>query len=174
LELINADQQPPRSLQWNRRSYSTAGRPRVRGEYKCGKCGFYPKKSRHDCDDVKVRPGVPFGGGSPTKHYLFSFLFNWVQSTDRSTRLPPPAPSTPDHLQAKSAAGICIEQQVQASEAKAAKRARKGRNDNTSPSGTGTMLYGSDEGRSPNGVAPAKLRYEVHYVVTPDMPPGGR
>lgn len=98
----------------DRKTYSTAGRPRVRGEYKCGKCGFYPKKSRHDCDDVK----------------------------------------------AKSAAGICIEQQVQASEAKAAKRARKGRNDNTSPSGTGTMLYGSDEGRSPNGVAPAKLRYE--------------
>ena len=64
------------------------------------------------------------------------------------------------------AAGICIEQQVQAAEARAAKRAKKGRHDNTSPSGTGTMLYGADEGRSPNGVAPAKLRYEVRDVAT--------
>lgn len=34
----------------DRKAYSTAGRPRVRGEYKCGKCGFMPKKSKHDCD----------------------------------------------------------------------------------------------------------------------------
>lgn len=45
----------------DRKTYSTAGRPRVRGEYKCGKCGFYPKKSRHDCDEVKAKAaaGIP-------------------------------------------------------------------------------------------------------------------
>ena len=30
----------------DRKTYSTAGRPRSRGEYKCGKCGFYPKKEK--------------------------------------------------------------------------------------------------------------------------------
>lgn len=34
----------------DRKTYSTAGRPRVRGEYKCGKCGFMPKKAKHDCE----------------------------------------------------------------------------------------------------------------------------
>mmetsp|Transcript_34396 Transcript_34396/g.103704 ORF Transcript_34396/g.103704 Transcript_34396/m.103704 type:complete len:325 (-) Transcript_34396:219-1193(-) len=33
----------------DRKTYSTTNRPRVRGEYKCGKCGFYPKKEKHDC-----------------------------------------------------------------------------------------------------------------------------
>eukprot|EP00035_Acanthoeca_spectabilis_P021294 m.437410 g.437410 ORF g.437410 m.437410 type:complete len:326 (+) comp18111_c0_seq1:85-1062(+) len=33
----------------DRKTYSTAGRPRQRGEYKCGKCGYYPKKEKHDC-----------------------------------------------------------------------------------------------------------------------------
>lgn len=44
-----------------RKTYSTAGRPRVRGEYKCGKCGYYPKKARHDCDEVKAKAaaGIP-------------------------------------------------------------------------------------------------------------------
>lgn len=27
-----------------------------RGEYKCGKCGFFPKKSKHDCDE-RVKRG---------------------------------------------------------------------------------------------------------------------
>jgi len=33
----------------DRKAYSTAGRPRKRGEYKCGKCGFMPKKGKHSC-----------------------------------------------------------------------------------------------------------------------------
>lgn len=38
------------SKKLGRKSYSTAGRPRVRGKYKCGKCGFHPKTTKHDCD----------------------------------------------------------------------------------------------------------------------------
>jgi rubrerythrin len=30
----------------DRKAYSTAGRPRIRGQYKCGKCGFAPKKQK--------------------------------------------------------------------------------------------------------------------------------
>ena len=26
-----------------------------RGEYKCGKCGFYPKKTKHDCVKEKLK-----------------------------------------------------------------------------------------------------------------------
>eukprot|EP00041_Stephanoeca_diplocostata_P004741 m.49547 g.49547 ORF g.49547 m.49547 type:complete len:347 (-) comp15330_c0_seq1:437-1477(-) len=39
----------------DRKVYSTAGRPRQRGEYKCGKCGFYPKKEKHDCDEERQK-----------------------------------------------------------------------------------------------------------------------
>ena len=46
----------------DRKAYSTAGRPRVRGEYKCGKCGFMPKKQKHDCAVERAR----FGGAA---HY---------------------------------------------------------------------------------------------------------
>lgn len=59
----------------DRKTYSTAGRPRVRGEYKCGKCGFMPKKAKHDCEEHKKSmvargeelPGKKQGGrdGSP-------------------------------------------------------------------------------------------------------------
>ena len=59
----------------DRKTYSTAGRPRVRGEYKCGKCGFMPKKAKHDCEEHKKSmvargeelPGRKQGGrdGSP-------------------------------------------------------------------------------------------------------------
>lgn len=59
----------------DRKTYSTAGRPRVRGEYKCGKCGFMPKKAKHDCEEHKESmvargeelPGRKQGGrdGSP-------------------------------------------------------------------------------------------------------------
>ena len=38
-----------------RKQYSTAGRPRNRGQYKCGKCGFKPKKAKHDCEVEKIR-----------------------------------------------------------------------------------------------------------------------
>jgi len=38
-----------------RKQYSTAGRPRNRGQYKCGKCGFKPKKAKHDCEAEKIR-----------------------------------------------------------------------------------------------------------------------
>jgi len=32
-----------------------------RGEYKCGKCGFFPKKTKHNCDEEKQKRS---GGGS--------------------------------------------------------------------------------------------------------------
>ena len=41
----------------DRKAYSTAGRPRVRGEYKCGKCGFMPKKTKHNCEHEKAKNG---------------------------------------------------------------------------------------------------------------------
>jgi len=51
----------------DRKAYSTAGRPRVRGEYKCGKCGFMPKKTKHDCVDFKQRLATHSkrGGAAP-------------------------------------------------------------------------------------------------------------
>lgn len=39
----------------DRKTYSTAGRPRQRGEYKCGKCGYYPKKEKvRDKDPIHL------------------------------------------------------------------------------------------------------------------------
>ena len=32
-----------------RKAYTVAGRPRKRGEYKCGRCGFLPKVAKHSC-----------------------------------------------------------------------------------------------------------------------------
>eukprot|EP00041_Stephanoeca_diplocostata_P031428 m.978406 g.978406 ORF g.978406 m.978406 type:complete len:399 (-) comp23957_c0_seq1:3555-4751(-) len=34
-----------------------------RGEYKCGKCGFFPKKTKHDCKDFKLK-GAAAGGSA--------------------------------------------------------------------------------------------------------------
>eukprot|EP00038_Savillea_parva_P001948 m.108729 g.108729 ORF g.108729 m.108729 type:complete len:346 (+) comp10669_c1_seq1:36-1073(+) len=52
----------------DRKTYSTAGRPRSRGEYKCGKCGFYPKKEKHDCQKelAKQAKEKANGGSSST------------------------------------------------------------------------------------------------------------
>lgn len=38
-----------------RKAYSIAGRPRARGEYKCGRCGFLPKKAKHSCEVENAR-----------------------------------------------------------------------------------------------------------------------
>ena len=37
------------------KAYSVAGRPRQRGEYKCGRCGFFPKAAKHSCIEEKAR-----------------------------------------------------------------------------------------------------------------------
>lgn len=37
-----------------------------RGEYKCGKCGYFPKKTKHNCDNERVKrtaAGLPTGKG---------------------------------------------------------------------------------------------------------------
>eukprot|EP00039_Didymoeca_costata_P016650 m.301413 g.301413 ORF g.301413 m.301413 type:complete len:777 (+) comp16426_c0_seq23:347-2677(+) len=39
----------------SRRPYNTENRPRIRGSYKCGECGFAPKKERHDCEAEKLK-----------------------------------------------------------------------------------------------------------------------
>ena len=57
----------------HRKKYSVSGRPATRGGYKCGVCGFAPKKQKHDCtaEKAKTRAGkasldllrsVQFGG----------------------------------------------------------------------------------------------------------------
>ena len=33
-----------------------------RGEYKCGKCGHFPKKEKHNCHEVSLQNRVAFGG----------------------------------------------------------------------------------------------------------------
>ena len=38
-----------------RKAYSVAGRPRQRGEYKCGRCGFFPKAAKHSCIEEKAK-----------------------------------------------------------------------------------------------------------------------
>jgi len=45
-----------------RKAYSIAGRPRARGEYKCGRCGYLPKKAKHNCEveNAKRAAGLPF------------------------------------------------------------------------------------------------------------------
>ena len=35
-----------------------------RGEYKCGKCGFFPKKTKHNCDEFKASGGKSAGVGA--------------------------------------------------------------------------------------------------------------
>jgi hypothetical protein len=44
-----------------RKAYSIAGRPRARGEYKCGRCGFLPKKAKHNCEVENARRAAGLG-----------------------------------------------------------------------------------------------------------------
>ena len=50
-----ADVSEPVKKKKVRKAYSVAGRPRQRGEYKCGRCGFFPKAAKHSCIEEKAR-----------------------------------------------------------------------------------------------------------------------
>lgn len=51
----SATSKTPRSSyasQDDRKPYKRAATGPKRGEYKCGKCGFFPKKQKHNCDEL--------------------------------------------------------------------------------------------------------------------------
>eukprot|EP00040_Diaphanoeca_grandis_P035836 m.226239 g.226239 ORF g.226239 m.226239 type:complete len:318 (-) comp33487_c0_seq7:3137-4090(-) len=59
-----------------------------RGEYKCGKCGFYPKKLKHDCNEqrqILSRQGSSPDGGSPSKMPMMGVSDGSPPATSLST-----------------------------------------------------------------------------------------
>eukprot|EP00056_Hartaetosiga_gracilis_P001794 m.47692 g.47692 ORF g.47692 m.47692 type:complete len:195 (-) comp10784_c0_seq1:96-680(-) len=49
----------------NNNSTSSSSAPKFkRGQYKCGRCGYFPKKQKHDCEKVKAQRAV-----SQNQHY---------------------------------------------------------------------------------------------------------
>lgn len=52
---FDGDPRNKREKKMTAHSHAKKGSASKRGEYKCGKCGFYPKKQKHNCDEEKRR-----------------------------------------------------------------------------------------------------------------------
>ena len=49
-----------------------------RGEYKCGKCGYFPKKAKHNCDEERVHCCTncsPLPADTPYPHLVQALVF---------------------------------------------------------------------------------------------------